>query len=262
MSNLPMSYSLQKLSAIRDYSRHLSRILLVQYGLQQQYLPAQVKQMIQKYGCSTAYDRYGLAMYCHQSDFMNFLRSTGESWNYVDLRQEISKCLSLPYNTFDASDMIEFGTNSSHIGNDGDEHAAIRDYSLYVGRILRGRYGLQNQYPPGQVKQTIQQYGYQTDNDCYALAMYCDQADFIDFHRSIGESCNYSEMRYEIRDCLSLHSNAFDISDLMSLSRSYDSGNEIYYRSSESNNAGSYEGIYDSSSSNHHLDGSQSTGDC
>ncbi len=251
-----LSRSLQKLSAIRDYSRYLSRILLVQYGLREQYLPTEVKQMIQKYGCNTAYDRYGLAMYCNQSDFMNFLRSTGESWNYVDLRQEISKCLSLPYNTFDASDIIEFGTRASNVGSGDDERSAIRDYSMYLSRILRGRYGLRHQYPSAQVKQTIQQYGYRTDYDCYALAMYCDQPDFVDFHRSIGESCNYTEMRYAISDCLSLNNTAFDASDLIGLGSIYESGSGEYHHSSSNYDMGSYDEIYESSSGNYDGDGS------
>jgi hypothetical protein len=48
----------------------------------------------------------------------------------------------------------------------------------------------------------MQEWGYTTDYDCFGLAMYCDFDDFSDYHRSIGESCNYEWMRSEISYCL------------------------------------------------------------
>jgi hypothetical protein len=79
---------------------------------------------------------------------------------------------------------------------------AIRLYAGRLGRLLQATYGKQEKYTPTQVKKTMQAWGYTTDYDCFGLAMYCDFDDFSDYHRSIGESCNYERMRSEISYCL------------------------------------------------------------
>jgi uncharacterized membrane protein YgcG len=80
------------------------------------------------------------------------------------------------------------------------QRVAVQKYVKHVGPELRNRYGNQQKYTPAQVKQTVRASGYSSDNDCYAFALYCSEDDFIDYHRSIGESCDYNSMRSEISD--------------------------------------------------------------
>jgi hypothetical protein len=137
----------------------------------------------------------------------------------------------------------------------------IRNQVQWLSRKLLIRYGLREYYTPAQVQRTIRESGYSTIYDCYGLAMYCDASDFIDFHRSIGESCNYLEMRHEISNYLSLPNASFSTSDIidfgMSLNSSY-SGNSCdnYHASSHDlqnwtsghYHSGEYDGGYHSGS--------------
>ena len=74
----------------------------------------------------------------------------------------------------------------------------IRTYSTHLGQELQKRYGVRQKYAPAQIKATIKSSGLSSDRDCYAIAMYADRDDFIAYHRSIGENCNYDKMRGEI----------------------------------------------------------------
>ncbi len=112
---------------------------------------------------------------------------------------------------------------------------AIRIYAQRLGRLLRARYGEQRHYTPAQVKDMMKEWGYSTSYDCYGLAMYCDCADFMDYHHVIGTDCNYEAMRYEISHCLSLTDATFSVSDVMeagaSLNYNYhhDTGNNDHH---------------------------------
>ncbi|KAM3114517.1 DUF6559 family protein [Phormidesmis sp. 146-33] len=105
---------------------------------------------------------------------------------------------------------------------------AIRTYAKRLGRLLRARYGSQKSYTPAQVKSMTKEWGYSTRHDCYGLAMYCDAVSFVDYHRAIGESCNYELMRGEIRDCLFLADSAFDISDVIDAGTNFDQSGHHY----------------------------------
>lgn len=112
---------------------------------------------------------------------------------------------------------------------------AIRTYAKRLGRLLRTRYGEQKHYTPAQVKDIMKEWGYSTSYDCYGLAMYCDCADFIDYHRAIGTHCNYEAMRHEISHCLSLTDATFSVSDVMeaganlNYNQHHDTGNNDHY---------------------------------
>jgi hypothetical protein len=118
--------SSKKQMVIRYQSQWLSRKLLARYGLREHYTPSQVKRTIRESGYSTDYDCYGLAMYCHESDFIDFHQSIGESCDYQEMRHEISNCLSLPNTTFNASDLIHIGISPSNTCN--GEHQGNGDY--------------------------------------------------------------------------------------------------------------------------------------
>jgi hypothetical protein len=57
------------------------------------------------------------------------------------------------------------------------KHQVIRTYAKRVGKLLRDRYGQQEQYTPAQVKKILRERRYHTPYDCYALAMYCSHDD-------------------------------------------------------------------------------------
>jgi uncharacterized membrane protein YgcG len=80
------------------------------------------------------------------------------------------------------------------------QRVSVQKYVKHVGPELRNRYGNQPKYTPAQVKQTVRASGYSSQDDCYAFALYCSEDDFVEYHRSIGESCDYNSMRSEISD--------------------------------------------------------------
>jgi uncharacterized membrane protein YgcG len=102
------------------------------------------------------------------------------------------------------------GKRSSPYSN---KQVAIRTYAQQLGKKLQERYGVQAKYPPERIKSTIRESGWSGDRDCYGIAMYADSTDFIEYHRSIGEICDYDAMRSEIGECLSLPDNTFSPSD-------------------------------------------------
>jgi uncharacterized membrane protein YgcG len=116
-----------------------------------------------------------------------------------------------------------------------NKQKAIRIYAVKLGHILKSRYGDREQYTPKQVRTMVQEWGYDSTFQCYALAMYCNLMDFDDYHRLIGEQCDYDAMRTEVTQCLnSSHesfpdNNNFGTFDLLQFSNDFQSsyGNNI-----------------------------------
>jgi uncharacterized membrane protein YgcG len=139
---------------------------------------------------------------------------------------------------------------------------SIRMYAGKLGPELQAKYGKQKTYTPQQVKTTMRARGYSTGDDCYGMAMYCDRAEFDDYHRSIGEVCNYTMMRGEVSQCLfdsEVEFNTdtiFDIDfgasldDASNNSLDFSSNDSSDYSSSDSSSGGDYSS-YDSSSSSY-----------
>lgn len=96
-----------------------------------------------------------------------------------------------------------------------EKRLAIRTYAKRLGRLLRTRYGLQENYTSAQVKGLLKEWDYSTRYDSYGLAMYCSFADFVDYHRAMGENCNYEAMRSEISHYLLLADTTFSVSDVI-----------------------------------------------
>lgn len=214
----------RKRIAIRTYANRLGRLLRSRYGLQEKYTPAQVQGMIREWGYITGYDHYALAMYCAHSDFVNHYRVTKRRYNYETMRREISHCLFRADIRFSVPDVIQAKAQSNK------KRFAIHKYIKHIGPELRKRYGGQRKYTPDQVKQTVSNSLYSSDYDCYAFAMYCSHDDFADYHRAIGESCDYNSMRSEISNFF--HSvfqgdTTFDACDVISLGDCIDSAKEV-----------------------------------
>lgn len=75
-------------------------------------------------------------------------------------------------------------------------------YAEDVGRILVRTHGKQKFYTPTQVKKASSQTRYSVDWHCWAMCLYSSPSDFNDYHATIGESCNYAEMKAEMATAL------------------------------------------------------------
>ena len=102
-------YSSQKKKALRDYIRRLGRVLRVRYGVQDSYGTTQVIHMMRKWGYSSAYDGYGLALYCSQEDFDAYYSSMAKPYDYAVTREEMNQHLPFTDIYFSAADVIELG---------------------------------------------------------------------------------------------------------------------------------------------------------
>jgi hypothetical protein len=83
----------------------------------------------------------------------------------------------------------------------GTKRHAMEGHIRQVGPELRRRYGAKRHYQPDQVRTVLRDRPanvYTSDYDCYSYATYCTQSDFDDYHRSIGETCDYGAMQQEI----------------------------------------------------------------
>ena len=99
----------QKRQAIRDYVRRLGRVLRVRHGVQESYSPEQVTAMMRKWGYRSAYDGYGLALYCTQSDFEDYYASMSDPFDYKITRTELNRYLAFSDIDFSAADVVELG---------------------------------------------------------------------------------------------------------------------------------------------------------
>jgi hypothetical protein len=73
-----------------------------------------------------------------------------------------------------------------------------RDYARKLPRLLAKDYGFSQSYSPRQVRSTIERYRLNGDYSCYAISMFSDRPAFEQYHRELGEHCNYDEMRAEV----------------------------------------------------------------
>jgi hypothetical protein len=139
-----------------------------------------------------------------------------------------------------------------------DKQVVIKTHSKLLGKKLQERYGVRDKYPPDKIKTTIKDSGWSSDRDCYGIAMYSDRTDFIEYHRSIGEVCDYDAMRSEICECLSLPDNTFSTSEAIEAGALVTDYDTPAYESSTSSDDGGWSfwgssdggsSSYDSSSS-------------
>jgi len=106
----------QKRNAIRDYVRRLGRVLRVRYGVQDSYSTPQVIHMMRKWGYSSAFDGYGLALYCSQEDFDEYYSDMAEPFDYTVTREEMSQYLPFVDDGFSAADVIGLGDRLNEKG--------------------------------------------------------------------------------------------------------------------------------------------------
>jgi hypothetical protein len=81
-----------------------------------------------------------------------------------------------------------------------------------VGKELIARHGKQRTYTQPQIQSAAQQVGYPIDVHCWAYCIFMDHGAFDEFHRSIGEACDYTSMKATMLDSLS--GGGFQLPDL------------------------------------------------
>jgi hypothetical protein len=81
-----------------------------------------------------------------------------------------------------------------------------------VGQQLTQRHGKQRTYTQPQIQDSALAAGYGLDIHCWAYCVFMDMPSFNLFHQSIGESCDFNEMRSTMFDGLNLE--GFSLSDI------------------------------------------------
>jgi hypothetical protein len=90
-----------------------------------------------------------------------------------------------------------------------------RDYARKLPNLLARDYGFSQSYSPRQVRSTIERYGLNSDYSCYAISMFSDRAAFDQYHRDLGEHCNYDAMRAEVAAAHFNGNSHFTMSDML-----------------------------------------------
>lgn len=71
-----------------------------------------------------------------------------------------------------------------------------------VGRDLLKNYGRKRSYTVPEVRKAAQRQEISIDWHCWAYALYTDRSTFDDYHRQIGEGCEYESMHQSMMDVL------------------------------------------------------------
>lgn len=82
-----MLKAIHKWFVIRSYARRLPRVLLVRYGPNEFYTPAQVTRTIEVHKFNATWIAFAYCMYCRYSDVVTSHREAAENWS--ELRSEI-----------------------------------------------------------------------------------------------------------------------------------------------------------------------------
>ena len=71
-----------------------------------------------------------------------------------------------------------------------------------VGEILVRDYGKKKYYTSAHVKKASKEATHGLDWHCWAMSLYTSPSDFKSYHDSIGEDCDYAEMKSEMTSAL------------------------------------------------------------
>jgi len=95
---------------------------------------------------------------------------------------------------------------------------AISAYARKLPWALSKRYGYAQSYTPQQVRKTVETAELNVEFSCYAVAMFSSRESFDQFHRDLGETCDYDAMRAHIAD-MHFHGDAgFSVPDVFAVS--------------------------------------------
>lgn len=92
----------------------------------------------------------------------------------------------------------------------GNKNQYIKD----VGSLLVKDYGKKNFYKPEEIKKASKETFYSDGSDysCWAMSVFSSHEDFDNYHQSVGEICDYVEMKETMLSGIS--STGFDFSFL------------------------------------------------
>lgn len=90
-----------------------------------------------------------------------------------------------------------------------------KEYITDIGKILVHEYGKKKYYPPEQIKTAHKKSKWYEgfDFSCWAMSVYSSHSDFTRYHQQIGETCDYTDMKTEMLQGLSVHGGS-EIPDL------------------------------------------------
>ena len=101
---------------------------------------------------------------------------------------------------------------------------AIGAYTRKLPRLLSKNYGYAQSYTPQQVRKTVETAGLNGEFSCYAVAMFSSRESFEQFHRDLGETCDYDGMRAYVAD-MHFHGDAgFSVPDVFAVSSEFSEG--------------------------------------
>ncbi len=95
-----------------------------------------------------------------------------------------------------------------------------KEYISDIGKILVKDYGKKKYYKPEEVKKAHRKSKWYDglDFSCWGMSTFSSHSDFDKYHQQTGEVCDYSEMKSEMLNGLSIVSNSntdwFDISNV------------------------------------------------
>jgi len=72
-----------------------------------------------------------------------------------------------------------------------------------VGVDLVKHHGKKQHYSVAEIKSSARRLNFPDTWDCWALSMYCSPGDFDQYHRTIGEICDFSSMHHMMIDAVS-----------------------------------------------------------
>jgi len=67
-----------------------------------------------------------------------------------------------------------------------------------LGSRLAKTYGKKRFYTTSQVGESLRSIGSKIDVHCWGYALFCSPGDFLDYHASLSESCDYAAMKSEM----------------------------------------------------------------
>lgn len=95
---------------------------------------------------------------------------------------------------------------------------AISAYTRKLPRVLSKHYGYAQSYTPHQVRRAVETAGLSSGFSCYAVAIFSSRETFDQFHRDLGETCNYDAMRAYIADMYFQGDAGFSVPDVFAVS--------------------------------------------
>ena len=93
-----------------------------------------------------------------------------------------------------------------------------KEYITDIGNILVKEYGKKKYYKPAEVKKAHEKSNWYDGLDffCWGMSTFSSHLEFDLYHKKIGETCNYIEMKKEMLEGLTI-SSAFDWLDIPDL---------------------------------------------